>query len=641
MEKKKMSPKKIWTIVGASVLTVGVVTAIYWCAIEFGLKDYENIGCITFRYEQSGSSDDSKKAGVTITRISDTKEKKYPKNFVVPNKLLGRPVVAIGEDAFSGLDRLETVTLPKTVTSIGEGAFRHCENLREVRAKGTITSMGSNVFEGSTNWEGFHSDSEFVMFSTVLYRYQGKLTSDTVILGEEEKDQYVNTNQYNIVTIPENVSAISAGAFEGTDHLVEFYLPERFDYVPSSFLKDCEDLKKVDISTAKTVNEAALSGCTSLEEVNMSEQLNYLGTSTFENTALKSFEIPSSITALPDSLFAGCKQLEDVTLPSTLTRIGFYSFDGCSSLKSINLPENLSYIGQAAFRDCGLETIEIPAPVSVIQSSTFEGCEALTSVHLQDVKSVSVGDFNGSPMPMASNGIVKIGERAFYGCKNLKQLQIPYSEANVDGKTYPVYTFTTLEISAFEGSGLTSFVLPPSVKQIDKRAFANCADFASIEILDEGEYYISGTVGRKDSGQLNTIQSESFLNTPALKEFVTPDSVQNIYAAAFSGSGIERFVFPNNEKFITINSSLFENCTHLAEVTIPDSVNTIRSSAFAGCTSLQSLTISSNVRYLEKQAFAGSTSLQLYIPYTADQIPSTWNASWKDGLEENQIHYAE
>ena len=69
------------------------------------------------------------------------------KNVVIPAYVGGKPVVAVGVNAFSFKTEITSLTLPSTVTCLGAGAFRYCYGMKEVRFGGGITSVDNSVFE--------------------------------------------------------------------------------------------------------------------------------------------------------------------------------------------------------------------------------------------------------------------------------------------------------------------------------------------------------------------------------------------------------------------------------------------------------------------------------------------------------------
>ena len=71
-----------------------------------------------------------------------------------------------------------------------------------------------------------------------------------------------------------------------------------------------------------------------------------------------------------------------------------------------------------------------------------------------------------------------------------------------------------------------------------------------------------------------------------------------------------------------IGSQAFMDCVMLADVTVPDSVQTIRSSAFSGCATLKEISLPTGLTTLDVWAFAGCTSLEkASLPETLTKIP--------------------
>ena len=56
-------------------------------------------------------------------------DKSISGDLIIPSKLGGYPVTAIGLRAFSGCNNLTSVTMPDSITSIGLSAFKDCSNL--------------------------------------------------------------------------------------------------------------------------------------------------------------------------------------------------------------------------------------------------------------------------------------------------------------------------------------------------------------------------------------------------------------------------------------------------------------------------------------------------------------------------------
>ena len=64
---------------------------------------------------------------------------------IIPEKVNGHVVTAIGDEALWGVD-VKSITLPDTVKSIGRHAFRSCDKLETIRIPEGVTSIENSVF---------------------------------------------------------------------------------------------------------------------------------------------------------------------------------------------------------------------------------------------------------------------------------------------------------------------------------------------------------------------------------------------------------------------------------------------------------------------------------------------------------------
>ena len=121
-------------------------------------------------------------------------------------------------------------------------------------------------------------------------------------------------------------------------------------------------------------------------KVTLHPDVKNIAENAFENCSeLLEIDIPSGVTTIPVSAFAGCKSLKRVKLPASLKGIEHNAFEGCYDLSDIEFPSELEYIAWAAFRKCeSLKEIVIPDSVREIYSHAFEGCESLVKVTLPE-----------------------------------------------------------------------------------------------------------------------------------------------------------------------------------------------------------------------------------------------------------------
>lgn len=147
-------------------------------------------------------------------------------------------------------------------------------------------------------------------------------------------------------------------------------------------------------------------------------------------TSIPSFDIPNSIVAIGDSVFAGCQKLKSITIPNSIVSIGKYAFFNCSRLTGVTIPDSVTSIGPKAFEYCTrLKSITIPDNVTSIGDSAFDNCDSLTDVTIGNgVNIISNAMFNNCSKLQTVNitsNVVSIYNYAFARCSN--NLTINYS----------------------------------------------------------------------------------------------------------------------------------------------------------------------------------------------------------------------
>ena len=146
--------------------------------------------------------------------------------------------------------------------------------------------------------------------------------------------------------------------------------------------------------------------------------------------------------------------------------------------------------------------------------------------------------------------------------------------------------------------GLTSVIIPNSVKWIDYRAFSACHNLTSVKLgnsltrLGEGVFRYSNNITEiivdKDNPKYNSGNNSNSIietNTGKLivgcKNTTIPESVSIIGMDAFGWLDITSITIPNS--ITTIEQNAFNGCQYLSTITLGNSVNDIAESAFSNC----------------------------------------------------------
>lgn len=96
-----------------------------------------------------------------------------------------------------------------------------------------------------------------------------------------------------------------------------------------------------------------------------------IGMYAFADSALRTVELPGSVTHLYEGCFYHCAALSDVTLSESLVYIGDSAFEGCCSLSSVSLPDSLLYVGSLAFAYSAIEQLVLPEHIRYIDDYAF------------------------------------------------------------------------------------------------------------------------------------------------------------------------------------------------------------------------------------------------------------------------------
>lgn len=279
---------------------------------------------------------------------------------------------------------------------------------------------------------------------------------------------------------------------------------------------DCTEITSIVMPDSVTeIGSYAFSGCTSLSKIILPKGLKEIAVGIFCNcSALESISVPEGVTVIGDFAFTNCSDLKQVNLPSGLITIGSYrhsegaSFEGCSSLKEITIPDSVIMIENASFSGCSsLKEITIPDSVKVIGYATFSECTNLESVTIgSGVEQLDVDAFfKYSNAPVSCRRLANITvspENKTYSSVD----GVLFNKDKSELLAYPIgnkrssYTIpdgvTKIDQKAFYGCRyIETLTIPASVKEIEDSALGNCYDIRTINYLGTREQWKEVIIG--------------------------------------------------------------------------------------------------------------------------------------------------
>ena len=316
-------------------------------------------------------------------------------------------IIAIGNNAFEfcGIKKFK---LPELLEYIGDFSFKNTRIDNKIIIPKKVSHIGMNPF-ACDFIESYHLKIEchspfFKIVDNILY------TNDMKRLI-----YCFNFNDY--IIIPDKVETIDDYAFS--------YLPTRNITIPSS---------------VKWIGNHAFAWCNKLEKINLTN-VRFIGKSCFCGCeSLKKVTMPNS-EIINASMFEYCNNLKTVKINFHTKKIDSYAFKNCPNLTKILLPPNITEIGEAAFLGSGIKKIVCESTYFEIKDNMLFTKGLRTLIYCFNKKSkviVPEGVIEISNEAFANrkemnnirfpSSLLKLGERVFSGCSNLKLIDLSITE---------------------------------------------------------------------------------------------------------------------------------------------------------------------------------------------------------------------
>ena len=454
-------------------------------------------------------------------------------------------VTDIKENAFAACTNLRSIEIPNSVKTIEKWAFFACEVLTTISLSSSVSSIHEDAFYNCSNLSSIIVDINNPFYDSrencnaIIMK-----STNTLVLGCK------NTK------IPQGVTKIGVGAFNGCKDLVQIEIPNSVVAIEENAFSYCENLARV---------------------TSYNENPFVIGNDVFSSKG-------NAILYVPKGAVSKYKKT-----------------DGWAGFKAI--------------LEIGQSETDIPQANYELQTLTIKEAGSLINENIEHFRNIKlIGDLNGTDIFVLRNwkgesldlseAKIVAGGDAYYNTTG----KAYYTEENVLGYKFFSNTLNKIILpnniisidGAFIGcTKLTELIIPESVEFIGKSSFSNCTKLQKI-IIPNSVTFISASAFSGCSGlseialpnrMVSSIEDHTFYDCSSLKNIKLPEGIT------------------------AIGTSAFRDCTSLISINIPNSVTKINYSAFANCENLTSVYCYLQTPIvIDNYTFSNSKNCTLYIP---------------------------
>lgn len=552
----------------------------------------------------------------------------------------GSVLTTIGDGAFTG-SGLVSISLPSSVTTLGKGVFKGAKKLTSVSLDGTaLVNIPDETFTDCKKLKSFNVPNTINDIGYRAFYCCYSLASVTYEAGGE------------------GALTIGDEAFHLCSKLTTLALPSRTESIGERAYYAVK-------ATEATFTDSEMGG------TDATSGLKHIGSRAFEQSSLKTIELPEGLLTIGSYAFLQSKSLTSAVIPSTVTNldqkdssgaqmlgVGRFAFSSCTALIDITFrpmsgekPEG--YLGVTiydTFSKCEkLTSIVLPANMITALDAGNKVIPAISADAMDDcpLSQIAVNEggnyvAENNILYLTENGVKKeiivaaksvsgevvipytvsdIWRGAFASCELITSIKFeatPEGQAAVPLKisAYP----DTFPLGTFKATKFTSIELPSRTVGIGPYAFAY-SGLTSIKI--------PGAVG--DDGNEFGISRYAFEYCADLAVVEFEEGAENrvltVDDYAFRLTAITSLTLPSGT--VSIGNSAFYDCKKLVTVNIPNSIKEIAEYAFKGCTLLNSVNFAegTHLKMLDSSIFAGCTSLIEFKLPKSDTASSLFGSS--------------
>ena len=277
---------------------------------------------------------------------------------------------------------------------------------------------------------------------------------------------------------------------------------------------------------------------------------------------------------------------------------------------NVTVLDNVANLSKYSFTEnSNVLTVALPESLRGLSDYCFQKCTGLQNISIPNkITTIPQYCFNGCTSlskVVLSKTLTTINQYAFQNCTNLYDMVIP---SEINSLTVQGYVFSGCQL----GNETISKLATLCNRTIYSYAFADITSITEVTTSYTTDYYFRECINLKKATILNPLNNGKmgqnvFNGCTNLTTVVLPDNATVIDNNMFYGNTkLSNVNIPAS--LTTIGSSAFYN-TAINNITLPDSLKTINSSAFSDCTKLSAINIPDAVTSIDSSAFYNCSSL--------------------------------
>lgn len=378
--------------------------------------------------------------------------------------------------------------------------------------KGWQYQLNGNGTLCVTGYRGYYNEDVLEIPSTI----EGKRVTavdDLAFAGKFAEGRKIS------VIIPEGVTKIGYGAFNGCKAISSVSLPSSLTYIDDGAFAD--SIGETDTPVSIVIS----SGVTKI------------GARAFKNTNISSVSLPSGLQKIGHEAFFGCSKLSNVSVGQNVTEIGYNAFGNCDSLAEIIVAaQNANYATEDGVLytknkktllcyPSGKTATSFTVDTACLELSNyaFTNNASLQTLNLNNVNTINSYAVINCPVLAALNApktdfIYSAGVAATKLTDEAEDVvigKVLYKKTSAGETVVVGDNIESISAYAFVGNdSVKKVVLGKNVESVCKYAFSGCSTLENIEIYNLNEVVSLGT-GALDgvNANLSIKVPQKYLNT--------------------------------------------------------------------------------------------------------------------------------